>query len=74
LKTIGAKYSANLVEKEIKSKPGPGAYNPNASVTLKNSPNMRIGSATRDDLAFRKQIEFKPSPNVYNPRDSFTKT
>lgn len=53
-KTISAKYSANLVEKELRSKPGPGTYEPNMSATLKASPNLRIGSSLRDDLAFKK--------------------
>jgi hypothetical protein len=71
---MSAKYSANLIEKELKSKPGPGAYEPNTSATLRNSPNSKIGTSTRDDLVFKKQMEFRPAPTVYNPKDSFTKT
>jgi hypothetical protein len=51
---MSAKYSANLIEKEIKSKPGPGAYEVQMNGTIKNSPNLKIGTAKRDDLAFKK--------------------
>ena len=71
---MSAKYSANLIEKEIKSKPGPGAYEVQMNGTIKNSPNLKIGTAKRDDLAFKKQSEFRQAPTIYNPKDSFTKT
>ena len=52
---MGSKPSENLIEKEIKSKPGPGMYDPNTENFLKKSPSTKIGTSLRDDLAFKKQ-------------------
>lgn len=51
---MGSKPSDNLIEKEIKSKPGPGMYDPNPENLLRKSPSTKIGSAVRDDIAFKK--------------------
>ena len=50
---MGTKPMVDLQEKEVKLKPGPGQYDPKP-VTLRNSPSLKIGTAKRDDLEFKK--------------------
>jgi hypothetical protein len=42
---MGIKPTVDVMEKEIKSKPGPGQYDPKPTVALRNSPSAKIGSA-----------------------------
>lgn len=51
---MGVKPAVNLEEKELLQRPGPGQYDPKP-VTLRNSPSLKIGTSTREDLDFKKQ-------------------
>jgi len=52
--SMRAIISLDPSEKETKSKPGPGAYEPNFSSTKKKYMQTKFGSEKRNDLAFEK--------------------
>ena len=57
----GSKFSMGKIlhstqsQKEQNFKPGPGMYDPDASVVLKKESAWKIGSEVRRDLAFEKK-------------------
>lgn len=53
--------------KEKLTKPGPGAYSPNTSVTKNKESAWKIGTSSRQDLLFEKMKMFQTSPGQYDP-------
>ena len=60
--------------KELLTKPGPGQYEFDANVTLKSSPEYRIGTSIREKYYLKDKYKFElPPPNNYNPTVNFVK-
>jgi hypothetical protein len=58
---------------ESRNTPGPGHYESQSLVKLKNAPKYKIGNARRSQDVSRDKLKF-PDPQTYNPTDSFIKT
>jgi hypothetical protein len=67
-RSLAGRFKIDLVAKELNSKPGPGAYTPSANFSIKQSPNYKIGTSTREKYYLKDKFkEELPSPNLYNP-------
>lgn len=53
-KSISGKTSSEVEIKEHRQKPGPGQYAPNFDYTCKQQPKIKVGTAPRDDIGFKK--------------------